>query len=425
MTTIALVDGNNFFASCEQVFDPRLAGRPLVVLSNNDGCIISRSQAAREMGIAMGTPYFKVADALARRGVAVRSANFILYGDMSRRLMACVGNRVEQLDVYSIDEAFARLPALAPHQRRPYALQLRQQVKQWLGLPVAVGIAPTKVLAKVANHLAKHHPDTGGVFHWDPADEAAAAAWLEQIPVEAVWGIGRRRARWCRLQGITSARQFRDAAAGTIRRRLGVGGRRLQLELAGDSCLPLGTPPASRQQVCVSRSFGRPVTDLAELRQAVATYTSAAAAKLRSQHQLAGRLTVFVRCRHGHRNICTRHSSQTLNLPSQHTPALLAVALRLATALHHPGVPLHKAGVLLHQLQPERYLQQHLLEPLPEARQQRERALMACVDELNLRYGDRTVLWAAEGLRPAWAMRCNHRSPNYTTRLAEIPVVQA
>ena len=429
----ALIDGNNFYASCEAALDPSLIGRPLVVLSNNDGCIVARSAEARALGIAIGTPYFQVRRELERLGVVVRSSNYALYADMSQRLMLTLEPWVEELEIYSIDEAFGRL-------RRPagtgagaadtgadltaWGQALRAQVRRHLGLPVAVGIGPSKLLAKVANKLAKQNRAHGGVF--DLGAVADPDPWLAAVAIEDVWGIGRKLSRWCLLRGVANALQLRDMASGELRAKAGVVGLRLQQELRGHSCLPLVAVPPAKRETCVSRSFSEPVRELPQLREAIATYLSRAAEKLRRQGQRTDTITVFVRSSpFNGTSFYANAATATLPLASNDTAVLLAAALPLAERLFRPHKPLQKAGVLLQNLQPLQQLQHHLLTPLPPEQQQRREALLATIDGLNRRYGRGTVQWAACGLRPAWAMKRQQLSRAATTRLSDIPVVQA
>ncbi len=422
-----LIDANNFYAACEAALDPSVAGRPLVVLSNNDGCIVARSAEARALGIAMGTPYFQARPQLERHGVLVRSSNYTLYGDMSQRLMGTLEAWVEELEIYSIDEAFGHL-----HRPRgdadlsAWASALRSAVRRDLGLPVAVGIAPSKVLAKLANRIAKHHPEQRqlGIFDLGAVDDPDP--WLEAVAVEDIWGIGKRLARWCRLRGVRNARELRDLPAGELRQRIGVVGLRLQRELQGTSCLPLVRLPPAKRETCVSRSFRRPLTSASELREAVATYLSRAAEKLRRQGQCAGALTVFVRTSpFNGRPFYSNAASVRLPVASDDTGVLLAAAMPLVNHLFRPHQPLQKAGVLLQNLQSRQQLQHHLLLPQSEAEQERRAALMATVDALNHRYGRGAIQWAACGLRPAWTMRRSRLSRAATTRLEELPVARA
>ncbi|MCP9889778.1 Y-family DNA polymerase [Cyanobium sp. Aljojuca 7D2] len=422
---IVLIDGNNFYASCEAVMDPALLGRPLVVLSNNDGCIVSRSAEARALGIRMGQPYFQVRRELERQGVVVRSSNYALYADMSQRLMTTVEPWVEQLEIYSIDEAFGQLHRPAGHgDLHDWGRRLRHHVLCELGLPVAVGIAPSKVLAKLANRLAKTAPGSDGV--WDFGGIGDPDPHLEAVAIEDVWGIGRQLSRWCRLRGINHARALRDMPSGELRRRCGVVGVRLQQELRGHACLPLDTLPAAKRETCVSRSFSQPITTQAELQEAIATYLSRAAEKLRRQRQRAAAITVFVRSSpFNGTSFYSNSATVTLPLASSDTAVLLQAALPLVEQLFKPHKPLQKAGVVLQNLQSAEILQHHLLVPLPLEQQHRRSALMATIDRLNHHYGSGTVQWAAAGLQTPWRMRRSQLSGAATTRLAAIPVVQA
>jgi len=422
---IVLIDGNNFYASCEAVLDPSLVGRPLVVLSNNDGCIVSRSAEARALRIPMGQPYFQVRRELERQGVVVRSSNYALYADMSQRLMATMEPWVEGLEIYSIDEAFGTL-------RRPagdgnlqgWGQQLRHHVLCQLGLPVAVGIGPSKVLAKLANRLAKTNPERGSVF--DLGSVADPDPHLEAIAIEDVWGIGRKLSRWCRLRGVSHARALRDMPSGELRRRCGVVGVRLQQELRGHACLPLEQAASAKRETCVSRSFSQPIREQEQLRQAVATYLSRAAEKLRRQRQRAGAITVFVRSSpFSGTSFYSNSATVTLPLASNDTAVLLQASLPLVPLLFRPHKPLQKAGVLLQALKSEELLQHHLLMPLPLEQQRRRSALMATIDRLNRRYGGGTVQWAVAGLQTPWRMRRSRLSGAATTHLEVIPVAQA
>jgi DNA polymerase V len=420
---LALIDANNFYASCEQAFDPALIGRPVVVLSNNDGCVVSRSSEARSLGIGMGKPYFQIAEQLARHGVVVRSSNYALYGDMSQRLMSSLEPFVAELEVYSIDEAFARLPRPRHGELRRWATELRSRIRHNLGIPIAIGLAPSKVLAKLANRIAKGDHRHAGVF--DLGLEASHDPWLEQTPVEELWGVGRQLSRWCRLRGISNARQLRDMPSGELRAKAGVVGLRLQLELQGVSCLPLEEGPSAKRETCVSRSFSRTISDELELRQAVASYVVRAAEKLRRQRQRSGRLTVFARTSPFSPGFYSQAASAALPLASNDTAVLLRAALPLVALIYKPHKPFAKAGVLLQELQGEEQLQHHLLAPLSDEQQQRRETLLRNIDQLNRRYGSGTVQWAACGLQPSWMMRRGQLSRAATTRLGDLPTAWA
>jgi DNA polymerase V len=423
VSALALIDCNNFYAACEQAFDPALQGRPVVVLSNNDGCIVARSREARQLGIAMGTPYFKVADQLQQLGVVVRSSNYALYGDMSARVMACIEARVPELEVYSIDEAFARTPALEAGALLAWAAELRVMVRQQLGLSIAVGMAPSKVLAKLANRLAKLDPVRAGVFRFLAG--AQLQPWLEAVPVEEIWGVGQRLARWCRLRGLSTAWALSQADSALVKRQWGVVGLRLQQELRGVSCLPLVQGHVPKRETCVSRSFREPIQDLQLLRQAVATYVVRAAEKLRKQRQRTTCLTVFIRTSPFRTGFYSNSATVKLPLASNDTAVLLQAALPLVGQLFRHGQRFHKAGVLLRELEPLEQLQQHLFVSLSPDQQHRRECLMQLVDQLNKRFGAGTLQWAVTGLQPPWLMRRGLLSPNYTTRFKELPLVQA
>jgi DNA polymerase V len=420
---LVLIDANNFYASCEQALEPGLLGRPVVVLSNNDGCVVSRSAEARRLGIGMGRPYFQMAAELARHGVVVRSSNYALYGDMSQRLMSSLEGWLSELEIYSIDEAFGRLPRPRQGDLQRWGQALRAHIHQTLGLPIAIGIAPSKVLAKLANRIAKGDSRHAGVF--DITASGDPDPWLEAIAIEDVWGIGRRLGRWCRLRGIANARQLRDMPSRELQAKAGIVGVRLQQELRGRSCLPLQQLPAAKQETCVSRSFSQPITQMDELRQALANYVVRAAEKLRRQGQLAGCITVFARTSPHAPGFYSQAATQHLALASQDTAVLLAAALNLVPALYRPHKRFQKAGVLLQELQPEGQLQHHLLAPLPAAQQQKRQALMQSLDQLNRRYGQGSVQWGACGLRAPWGMRRSRLSGAATTRLSQLPTVWA
>ena len=419
----ALIDGNNFYASCEQSLDPSLIGKPVVVLSNNDGCIVARSAEARALGIAMGTPYFKARQELERQNVVVRSSNYALYADMSQRMMSLLEIHCEELEIYSIDEAFGRVRRPKDRDLQAWGRSLRARVRQDLGLPIAIGLGASKSQAKLANRLAKQVPAHAGIF--DLGHCADPDAWLETIAIEDVWGIGRKLARWCRLRGVNNARLLRDMPSGELRAKCGVVGLRLQRELRGHACLPLALAPSPKQETCVSRSFSRPITTLEELRQAVATYVVRAAEKLRKQHQRAAALTVYTRTSPFIPAFYSQAASTRLDLPSNDTTVLLEAALPLVDRIFRPHRQLAKAGVLMQHLQGTELLQSHLLVPLSEAQQQRREGLMRTIDQLNRRYGRGTVQWAACGLHPSWMMRRERLGRTATTRLSDVPVVHA
>nr|WP_238718336.1 Y-family DNA polymerase [Petrachloros mirabilis] len=413
----ALCDCNSFYASCEQVFAPGLSGQPVVVLSNNDGCVVARSTAAKGLGIGMGVPYFQIRDLVQEHQVKVFSSNYELYGDMSQRVMEILSQFAPAVETYSIDEAFLDFSGWRWEQSEALGHQLRQIVKQWTGIPVSIGIAPTKTLAKVANRVAKG--STGGVY---ALKEEAIAQLLATLSVDEVWGIGRHHAKSLQAQGVTTALELQQVQPQWVRQKYNVVMERLVWELRGVSCLPLELSPGSRHSITVSRSFGRPVTTCAELGAAIATYTSRAAEKLRQQQLSAGAMQVFVST--GRFATPCYRQSQTVTLPSatNHTATLIQQSLAATQRLYRPGYAFKKAGVILLDLVAAAKPQLSLLHPETGGRSE---ALMSVMDAINRRYGAGTLQYAVCGKPSGWQTKSEQRSPCYTTQWSQLPVVLA
>ena len=416
MPLTALVDCANFYCSCERVFAPALERVPVAVLSNNDGCIIARSEEVKAMGIPMGAPYFKHKDRLKKQGVRVFSSNYALYADMSRRVMDVLHRFSPEVEVYSIDEAFVHLPHQSPEALAETARALRQRVLQWTGIPVRVGLGPTKTLAKVANKLAKRTPD--GVF--STVDHTDLDALLDTVPVGDIWGVGPAYRRRLEQEGVRTARALRDLPDVWVRRHLTVVGLRTVWELRGISCLPLELLPPTRKGITRSRSFGEPVEALGGLQEAVACYISRAAEKLRTFDLDAMVLQVFImtnRFAHGPKYA----NAATVRLPcaTNYTPELLKAALACLDRIYRPGYAYKKAGVTLSGLVSHTPMQGHLF----LQRDPRADALMHAVDRLNGRRGRHVVFLARCGVQRPWSTRRAHTSPHYTTRWDELPEV--
>ena len=417
---IALVDANNFYASCERVFDPSLVGRPIVVLSNNDGCIIARSAEAKALGFKMGQPAFQARAELERHRVAVYSSNYILYGDLSSRLMNCLRYFSDEVEVYSIDEAFVNLANGRYYQQPPdsWAQNIRATVRQNLGLPVGVGVSLTKTLAKVANHLAKKHeryaPDGVCVL-----EEDSISSVLDTFPVSEVWGIGRQYAQWLHGQGVTSAGQFCCLREGRVKRKMGVVGQRLWRELQGESCLELELVSQRRKNICTSRTFGVAVLTLDELQEPVATFAERCAKKLRGEHSLANVVTVFIQtdCYKTDQPQYSRSLSVPLSYPSQGFSVARA-ALFGFRKLYRAGYQYRKAGVIVSGLVPEGAQQTNLF----VKEDPRSKQLTELMDTVNKRYGSDTIRLGAAGTARRWKLKAERKSPCYTTRYAELPL---
>jgi DNA polymerase V len=421
----ALVDCNNFYASCERLFNPRLIGQPIIVLSNNDGCVIARSNEAKAAGIAMGQPFHECAGLIHRHQIAVFSANFGLYGDLSHRVMQTLERFTSAMEVYSIDEAFLTLPVQPGEDPTPLAHRIRQTIRRETGLPVSVGIGPTRVLAKLANEIAKHTPALNGVANLIPLSDRNDC--LARTPVEEIWGIGSRLTRRLAAIGIRTAADLRDADPSRIQTVLTVQGTRIVHELRGRACIHLEDLAAPRKTLTCSRSFGRPVTGLDELREAVVAYVSRAAEKLRAQHSLAEALQICIRTNPFRPTDPQYSATATLRLPvpSDHTPTLAAVAGRAVATIYRSGYVYHKASVLLFGLCEREHRPLDLFASASATDVIRQTRLMTALDSLNATFGRHTVQVASAGLEKPWKMRQNHRSPSFTTRWTELPVVSA
>ena len=427
MPLFALVDCNNFFASCERVFAPALKGRPVVVLSNNDGCVIARSAEAKALGIAMGQPAFECARLCERHGVAVFSSNYALYGDMSARVMTVLAGQAPALEVYSIDEAFLLLSGL-PGDPVERCRDIRAEVYRRTGMPVSIGLGPTKTLAKAANREAKKNPLHGGVFSL--AGHPNPGAVLARIPAGDVWGIGRRQAAKLAARGVDNAAAFAALPREWVRANMTVTGLHTLLELSGIPCFPLGQGPEPRKSVLCSRSFGRPVTAREELEEAVATHASRAAEKLRGQGLVASCALAFVQTSRFVKGApaYANSFSQAFSPATAHTPALIRAALSALSRVFRPGLAYKKAGVMLAGLERADRRQLSLFDlPSPDRPEDPGRGgrLMDALDAVNARFGREALRFAASGLERPWRMRQARRSPRFTTVWEELPEVRA
>ena len=417
----ALVDCNNFYASCERVFNPKLNGQPIVVLSNNDGCVVARSNEAKVLGIGMGVPEFQIRPLLRAHQVQVFSSNYTLYGDMSQRVMETLDPFSPDLEIYSIDEAFLSLSGFTARNLTKYGRLMRTTVKRWTGLPVSVGIAETKTLAKIANRIAKRTPDTNGVFDLLACSDRDAL--LGRVPVEEVWGIGRNHTRVLNQHGITTALQLRGVDDQWIRKRMGIVGLRLVMELRGVSCLELEQCPAPKQSLTCSHAFGTLISTLTEMEEAVSTYTSRVAEKLRRERLAATVLTVCLTTNE-FKEGPQYSNALTLNLPiaTDNTADLIRSALHSIRAIYRDGYLYKKASVMLTGLVPASQTQADLFDGQDRGK---SKQLMSALDSINDRWGAGTLHYASSGITKAWKTEFRRRSPAYTTDWNELPVVTA
>lgn len=418
--TFALIDCNNFYVSCERVFNPKLWGVPVVVLSNNDGCFVARSNEAKALGIPMGAPLFQYREVIEAHDVAVFSSNYALYGDMSRRVMEVLKMFCPRVQVYSIDEAFCDLDV---PDRVMFGRRLRATVAKWTGIPVSIGMAPTKTLAKVANHYAKKHPEERGVFLLE--GERQIEALLRKTEVEDLWGIGSRLGAMLRKRQIYTAWDLRNADDSWVKRQMTVVGLRMVWELRGISCLSLEEVAPAKQSITTSRSFGRPVTSFRELNEALSTYAARVAEKLRRQKALASHLSVFAVPKPDEfgNPLYTYQLDLVFPEPTDYTPLIVRFAKELLSHLFQEGVAYRKVGIMLSGLVPEKYAQPTLfpVTPVPVGRQKQ---LMQTLDEINRAYGRNALWFASEGVGQEWQMRQERRTARFTTRWDELLTVK-
>ena len=427
MPVFALVDCNNFYASCEKLFDPTLKDKPVVVLSNNDGCVVARSAEVKALGIPMGVPWFKIQQEARRYGIVAFSSNYALYADMSNRVVDILSAFSPSIEVYSIDESFLELSGYERFGYYAYGQTMRQQIADWLGLAVCVGIAPTKTLAKLANHCAKKQlAGDAGVCDFTTMTQEDLGTLFANIEVGEVWGVGRKINERLAAMGIHTVKQLRDADAETLRNRFSVVLERTVRELRGVSCLDLEAVIPEKQQIMSSRSFGTLVYDLDDLEEAVASYVSRAAEKLRSQDSLAGAIQVYIRTNIFKPEVPQYQRAMTVPLPdaSADTRVLVSWAIRALRRIFRSGYGYHKAGITLMEIVPRVNQQFSLFVPAGVANSRDDR-LMDTLDAINGRYGRGALRLAAEGVAKGWQMRRGNLSPRYTTEWAGVARVVA
>lgn len=417
---IALIDGNNFYVSCERVFNPKLEGRPVVVLSNNDGCAVARSNEVKALGVKMGTPWFQMKDLARQHGIIALSSNYALYADMSNRMMSVLSQYSPDQEIYSIDECFLGLDGFENYDLLIHAQAMRSQVRQWVGIPVCVGIAETKTLSKLANHCAKKSlAGADGVCDLTRLSETERSRLLATIEVGEVWGIGPRLSKQLADRGIHSVEALRRADPKTIRREFSVVVERTVLELNAIPCLSIENVAPAKQQIMSSRSFGNYVYDLAPLKEAVATYIAIAAEKLRAQGSVAGMIQVYIRT-NPHNDDCPQYSKGlTIPLPepSGDTLYLTRAALWGLRRIYRPGFAYQKAGIVLMNLSDATNQQASMF-----CTHRENDRLMAVIDRVNAIWGRGTLRSAATGVSKSWVMKREKMSPQYTTHWDQLPI---
>ena len=425
--SIAMIDGDNFYVSCERVFQPKLRDRPVIILSNNDGCIVSRSAEAKALGVPMGAPWFEWKPQSVRLGIVALSSNYTLYADMSERMMRILKRFSPRQEVYSIDECFLDLAGVPADQQAELAASMRATVAREIGIPVCVGIASTKTRAKLANHIAKKTPELQGVCPLEQLSIQKQVQYLEQWPVDDVWGVGRRIAEKLQALGITTVAHLRAADPKSLRQRFSVHVERTARELRGEVCIPLETGRPPRDSIQSARSFGQPVTTMDDLRAAITIHTTRAAEKLRKDGSVAGAMEVFIGT-YRHREEPQYHPVHCVRLTTttDDTLQIIHSALSALQSIYRPGYRYAKAGIRLMDLHPAGALQVNIFGIATEDGERRSR-LMQTLDTINQRYGSSTCQPGAAGIRQrqAWQMQRGTLSPQFTTSWAELPVVLA
>jgi DNA polymerase V len=411
-----LIDCNNFYASCERVFNPSLNGKPVVVLSNNDGCVIARSAEAKVLGIPMGEPAYKLKELIESNRVTVFSSNYVLYGDMSHRVMTTIAAFVPDMEIYSIDEAFLLFDGFGNIDLKTLGEKITQTTHRNTGIPVSLGIASTKTLAKVANKFAKKYKAYNAVCLIDTDEKREKALKLTQIG--DVWGIGRQYAKKLQYYSVNTAWDFTQRSKSWVRQNMGVVGERTWLELQGTACIEMDRP-TSKKTICTSRSFGERLTELAPISEAVANFAASCAEKLRHQHSYAGVIMVFLHT-NPHATNQPQYSNQVvlqLPVPTNDTTELIDYALRGLKSIFKDGYRFKKAGVIVSEIVPERPLQGDLFDTRNREKFNR---VMTVMDNLNASYGKQKVKIAAQGFDRKWKLKNEKLSPCYTTQLKDI-----
>jgi DNA polymerase V len=412
-----LVDCNNFYASCERLFNPKIEKKPVIVLSNNDGCVISRSEEAKQIGVPMGSPFFKIKDFCKTHKIHVYSSNFALYGDISQRIMSILADSAPEIEIYSIDEAFLKFPSSwTPEDLYAYSIELRRKIKHWTGIPTSFGIAPSKTLAKAASKLAKKVPS--GVYNlMGPTDEV-----LANLTTGDIWGVGRRTVDALKRMHIYTAKELRDMDSIRLRKSFGVVGERMQLELKGISALQL-EEASSSQTISCSRSFGRRVTSLEDLGEAMSTYAATACQKLREQNQCARSISIYVEAIIDQKLWIRKVYGASFNFPvaTYSTAEVIHYAKECLKSVYKPGFAYKKCGLTLFDLTEEDGIEADLFSKGPDLKQ---KLISEALDAVNQKYGKNTLFYGAMGVKRDWRMKSENSSPHYTTEWEQLLTVR-
>ena len=415
----ALVDCNNFYASCERVFNPKLENEPIVVLSNNDGCIVSRSNEAKELKIPMGAPYFKYKELINKNGVHVFSSNYTFYGDMSRRVMKSLRMLLPDLEIYSIDEAFVDLSQYRESNLVEIGEEIKEKVKQWTGIPVSIGIAHTKTLSKVANSIAKKEKESSicDLRKIEKIEEE-----LTILDVEEIWGIASGWGKRLKSIGINTGYDLMKANPEYIRQKISVVGQRIIMELNGYSCIDIERVQ-KKKSIISSKSFGYKVTEIQEIKEAVSTYAARACEKLRDQKSRVQVISVYLRTSPFEKEDSryTKSETKVLSAPTSSTAKVITAANKIIEEIYREGYRYQKTGITLLNLINEDYVQESLYE---DGSLEGEEKITTVMDQVNMQYGTNTIFHASQGTKKDWRVKSDSRSKKYTTSLKELPLVK-
>lgn len=419
---IALIDVNNFYVSCERVFNPKLIGKPVVVLSNNDGCAVARSNEVKSLGVPMGAPWFKMQDLARQHGIIALSSNYALYADMSNRVMSILREYSPDQEVYSIDESFLDLTDFQSRDLIKYGQHMRNRILKWTGLPVCVGIGSTKTLAKLANHCAKKRPGFNSVCNFNSLSPVALDDLFSQIEIGEIWGVGRKLAPKLQSLGFNSVLDLKRANPERLRQQFSVVMEKTIRELNGTICIELEEISAPKQQIMSSRSFGQPVHDFNSLAESITLYMSNAAEKLRRQKSLSGLVHVFIRTSPFKLDNPQYSNCMTIPLPhpTDDTRHLANIALWGLKQIYRPNYAYAKAGVMLGELVSEQGVQTDMFSSMQAS--PRTSALMVAMDNINRKMGKESIKLASEGFKRPWKMKQGNKSPSYTTKWSDLPV---
>ena len=413
----ALVDCNNFYVSCERVFEPKLKYSPVVVLSNNDGCIIARSNEAKALGIKMCEPVFQVKHIIEKNNITVFSTNFALYGDFSNRVMNILTSLVSDIEVYSIDEAFLDFSLWGKKHFYTQAMHIRKIIKKRTGIPVSIGISTTKTLAKIANHIAKRSNQFEGVFILD--DPIMNNKILEQFPIEKIWGIGRKTTKFLNYYGIKTALQLQKIDRKWIKKYLTIKGLQTVQELNGESCFSIDPIIKPKKEICTSRSFGKMVTDLQLLKESIAMYATRCAEKLRKQKSYTGLVKVFINSNYFRQDLPQYNNCCTMTLPieTNDTAEIIHYALKGLEKIYRPNYQYKKAGVIISKLVNQNRVQCNLFD---NVNRQKSEKIMHSIDKINTTMGRDYIRYGIQGFNSSWKLHQERLSPCYTSRWSDL-----